>query len=80
MTKQNHTQDGKCQLELKVPKKPEKRTLKSFTNIIKKTEPRNVPMNGHNTIAVVHNKFSNLVSSRTVFFFQYSPKERHNNK
>jgi hypothetical protein len=80
MTKQNHTQEGGRHLEPKVPKKPHKRIGKSFTNILKQTEPKNSPMSGYTTIAVVHNKFSSLVSSETVYSIRYSPKARHNNK
>jgi hypothetical protein len=37
-------------------------------------------MSGYTTIAVVHNKFSSLVSSETVYSIRYSPKAKHNNK
>ena len=80
MTKQNHIREAGRHLEPKVPKKPHKRIGKSFTNILKQTEPQNSPMSGYNTLAVVHNKFSSLVSSGTVYFIRYAPKARTNNK
>ncbi|MCZ2807878.1 MAG: hypothetical protein O2V44_00830 [Candidatus Bathyarchaeota archaeon] len=67
-------------MESKAPKKTHKRIGKSSTNILKQTELQNTPLSGYNTIAVVHNKFSSLVSSGTVYFLRYSPKARHNNK
>jgi len=80
VTKQNHTQEGGRHLESKVPKKTHKRIDKSFTNILKQTEPQNTPLSGYNTIAVVQNKFSSLVSSGIVYSIRYSPKARHNKK
>jgi hypothetical protein len=67
-------------LEPEAPKKAHKRVGKSFTNMFKQTEPQKCLLNSYNTIAVVHSKFSSLVSSRTVYSLRYSPKARHNNK
>jgi hypothetical protein len=46
-------------------------------NTLTQTRPKKVPTKNYNTIAVVHNKFSRLVSSETVYSLHYCPKTRH---
>gem|GEM_PF-3398909 len=67
-------------MEPEAPKKMHKRSGNSFTNILKHIEPQNCRLSGYNTIAVVHSKFSSLVSSKTVYSLRYSTKTRYNNK
>ncbi|MGD9131341.1 MAG: hypothetical protein PVH73_07195 [Candidatus Bathyarchaeota archaeon] len=58
-------------MEPKNPNRTHKKIGENFTN---------TPTSSYNTIAVVHNKFSNLVSSKTVYSLRYQPKARYNNK
>jgi hypothetical protein len=67
-------------LEPKKLNKTHKRIDGGFTNILTQTKPQNAPTNSYNTIAVVHSRFSSLVSSKTVYSLRYSPKARYNNK
>jgi len=46
-----------------------KRVGEGFTNAL---------TSSYNTIAIVHSKFSSLVSSKTVYYLRYSPKARCN--
>jgi len=50
---------------------------KVSTNTLTKARPEHAPTNNYNTIAIVHNRFSSLVSSETVYSLPYSPKTRY---
>ena len=64
-------------MEPKNPNKTHKKTVKYFINTLTKTRPEHAPTKNYNTIAVVHNRFSSLVSSKTVYSLPYAPKTKY---
>lgn len=59
-------------LETKVIKKMHRRIIKSFLDVLILAELRKNVMSGYDIIGFIHNKFSMLVSSGTVYSLLYS--------
>lgn len=59
-------------MENSLVKKLEKRTVKSFMDLLILSELRNGPMSGYDAIGYIHKKFGILVSSGTVYALLYS--------
>ena len=54
-----------------IVKKLEKRTVKSFMDLLILSELRNGPMSGYDAIGYIHNKFGVLLSSGTIYSFHF---------
>jgi len=59
-------------LETKVIKKMHRRIVKSFLDVLVLAELKKNVMSGYDIIGFIHNKFSMLVSSGTVYSLLYS--------
>jgi len=53
-------------------KKMHRRIIKNFLDVLVLAELRNGPLSGYDIIGLIHNKFSLLVSSGTVYSLLYS--------
>ena len=59
-------------MENNIVKKLEKRTVKSFMDLLILSELRNGPMSGYDAIGYIHNKFGVLLSSGTIYSHLYA--------